>query len=503
MDIGRFKDILRERKENLESEALEASSRLNAINERQNELAALGKVKKFLAKDEIGQLKKKQSTYEGLVCYYEDQIFFIKNMIAYYDENMLHAPLDLSRVLMMLQSLIYELDKDDLVRLFGMAANAIARFSKKARYRSLCATYANICWDQYFTIDGQFIFNLEKEKLKAALSSLECVLDVRMEFPIDLKRYIYEKFEEVKEEKKEEKGSEGPIKSKTRFKELSHYYDNYVLRKVPQDKESFSVLLDECGISAAEKRYIWDLITLQENGCRQETIISVLSPDVVALYESLKKRFVTMSNTDEGYQRLKMNIEEFESTCLRLSSCSEEEKEELRMHLRQQVVALFSNNQKKIDAPVSNHLVFLRDGEVSFLFEDIEGIDNGKRRCFIPIINYRISSEKRHNFRKVLANEDFPYEMWVSYNKEVGVFFIEPVIGYFVVVGGSAWPFDYDKMKQRVLANQNAIASFVDDLKDDEKRMTLLQEHIKDIEGVHNFIERKRELRKVRAIDVN
>lgn len=478
----KFKNILRSRINEISLQLLSLQEELEHIEYEKQSLIEQNRVMRFFSKEKINQLFEKMKSAESKISFLEQQMQFLKQLILSFDETCLSVPIDLVSLLEVLESLTNDLSKEFLLRLFGMAANAHSRLSTKTKYKAICKENLFVDWAQYFTREGELLENKDKDLFASALDKLAA----KMSVPFTLKSFFEEQQEAFKALVLEESGVEASCKNDS-YLQLSHYYDNYQLRRLPEDKNRFAMLLNECGIEQIEQRYIWDLILAQETLNQKKQLSLLLPKDVYAVYLKIKEQIDTIGT--DNYAKLQQ-LEELFGLFLSDDSLK-------RKVYEQEIKDIISSLNPEMSTTKEEkrtHLVFLSDKDKSCLEQDLEGIDKGLRHYFVPLLNCKISSTNRKHFRKVITDEGFPFKMWLAYNRVAAIFIIEVMPNYFIVVGGSVHNFAYDDMIKRVIASQTEISELVRLIKDETTRNDLLENHSKIKANVVGLISKENSL---------
>lgn len=438
----------------------------------------------------------------------EENEAFLRRISMAFDNEKCINPLNLAAFLGILQTTDpEEISYEDISICLGMLVhqNYKAMMDKTNKYIELNPKEVRALLE-YYNEDGSFKENPRVEAFRKLIYFLlnkayqEITLkDIAASNPDfscladNLTSLLEKSNRRYKEQRATAKAEEIHFKAAERLRE---FYRNNRLVKMPEDMEDFIRILEESGLDEAEKRFIMGEIELKTAAAKEDKVTVYLFGEDLDTYLTAKSIHSTLPIYHEDYYPV---VERFQYLpaiieSLRVATDSEE-KEFIKGELQETLDYLqdFIGKHKKEKAVTTNNLVFLGKKECSPLSMDIDDIDRGARKNFIPILRNKIKKDFQAGFRRVMTDNNFPYVPYEVSANGYSVFFIELDPGIYLVLGASITGNGHRETINRILMNLGDIRTLEAAVKNPATRNETLIDHEEILTSIIKGIEAPRQ----------
>lgn len=448
----------------------------------------------------------------------EENEAFLRRISMAFDNEKCINPLNLAAFLGILQSTTpEEISCEDISVCLGMLVhqNHRAMMDKTNKYIELNPKEVRTLLE-YYNEDGSFKENprveafrkliydlLNKAYQEITLKDLEATNPNFSCLADDLAELLEKSNRSYKEQRDTAKTQEIHLKTPERLRE---FYRNNRLVKMPEDMKEFACILEESGLDEAEKRFIMGEIETKAAGVKEVKVTNYLFGEALDIYLAAKRIHSTLLAYHEDYYPVIEKFQYLPSIIENLHVATDaEEKEFLEGELEETLGFLqdFIGKHKKEEVITSNNLVFLGDKKSSTLSMDIEDIDRGARKNFIPILRNKIKKDFQTGFRRIMTDTNFPYIPYEVSTNGYSVFFIEIDTGIYLVLGADITGNGHRQTINNILMNLEDIRALEVAVKNPATRNKTLAEHEEILKEIIEDIEAPRQSMKRAKKEIN
>ena len=450
----------------------------------------------------------------------EHDIKYITKFINSYDNDRVKNALNIEEIFLLIGFLKehYQVDSKVLTECFGLnvLANKKALKSNKDENKYIYELIEEL--SGYFNNDGSFKYNENIQRFIELLEDCQRIYPVYEINPFhfiacdrpSISKTIGWVTDELKESNNRHEVPKEPVSiveeersiviNSEDLNELRQYYRNYRLVRMPENLDDFIKLLDRCGLDDSEKRYILSMVS-ENNDTKNNNISKFITGTDLETYNSSLQILSTLHFRHPDYIGLVNCISCLIDICNKLEATSDVEEQEKLIQEKEYIMASLEEvNSKKIEniELSSNNILFLSENGDTYFNSDLNDKSTNYNISDVMYVLRKIRKENQCNFRRVLAEESFPYIPYVYISKGVSIYFIEIDAGIYLIVGCAPAGIGYRKMKNRILKQQSEIKNLEDEIKAPEFRNDLLS----DNEIILNSIEKNAMTRKRKLINL-
>lgn len=264
------------------------------------------------------------------------------------------------------------------------------------------------------------------------------------------------------------------------LQELKKYYKNGSIIAIPENLDEFYKLLVDSNLDEKEKKYITSLIQEEIINRKNNVITNYLSEREISIYKRSVKLLDSFTYSSYDLYALKQYIEEMQTILSMLEVETDLENKEYLLSEIPSIIeqlSLICDRYEEKDNTSTNKFIFLTNKNlVPYIYEDLESLDCSYKK-FVNTLISKIDKQNQASFRKILVNETLDYTMYEVISPKAHVAFVEITSGVYVIVGTDVTRSGYDKLVNRLKANQTTIKEFEQLIKNPETRNKILKEN--------------------------
>lgn len=452
-------------------------------------------------KDKTAALEQMENAYNGLSEFYQhlkQEHLITQTIINAFENDKIKDPINnISKLFAQFKHA--SLSIEETSRIIGMAISFNSQHAKRNKKHKIQDIDIIHILATYYNPDGTFKYNediasfafLLNELDDMYLNSEEIIYRLfnlkEIDFYSQIVKLLVESNERLSKENisvtQDESTEEKQTMSKETIQalqELRKYYKNGTIIKIPEDMESFYIILSQCGLDENEQKYILDLINKQMNQNNSLTPSRYLTSEQLAVYQNATNLLDTLNHSNGDAEVLKQYLEELQTIIQMLETeTNENDIQYLLSDIPNIIVQLqtICDRYAIKDDKTTNKFIFLQNKNgIPYIYDDIDTLEQTSKKAVCALFT-KIDTYDKSQFRRVLSNEQLPYSMYEVINNRAHISFIEIDAGIYLIVGADIPRNGYKEFNNRLKSNLATIKQIEETVKNPSTREKILKGH--------------------------
>ena len=261
------------------------------------------------------------------------------------------------------------------------------------------------------------------------------------------------------------------------LQEIKKYYKNGTIIAIPKDLKEFHKNLQTAKLDDKEIKYIMTLVETKITNIKRKTMLTYLNPNEIKIYEKSSYLLNSFTHSNSDSHILKQYLEELQTILDMIESTDNKEDKEYLLNDIPDIInelSIICDKYTKENKESTNNLIFLpnKDG-IPYIYEDIDSLDSSYNKIIYSLLS-KINKQNESYFKKVLNNEELPYNLHEVRTPRAHIAFIEIDSGIYLIIGANISRTGYKELINRLIATQQTIKQIENTVKNPQTRNQIL-----------------------------